>query len=110
STSPPPPTAAAEHQDGHAGHAARQRVDDGEQNSASQPSPRPPVGNSAGQPMQSSIRAAQHGRGGPGGAAPLVAPIRSPGARRSGRRPPCSQITAGGVSGTAPRLGTPLTV
>jgi hypothetical protein len=66
SASPPPPAVAAEHQDGHAGHAARQQVDDLEQHSASQPSPRPPAGNSAGQPMQSSTRAAQHGRGGPG--------------------------------------------
>jgi hypothetical protein len=62
SASPPPPAAAAEHQDGHAGHAARHRVDDREQHSASQPSPRPPAGNSAGQPMQSSIRTAQDSR------------------------------------------------
>ncbi len=47
--SPPPPAAAAEHQDGHAEQAARQRVDDLEQHPASQPSPCPPVGNSAGQ-------------------------------------------------------------
>jgi hypothetical protein len=41
---------APEHQDSQAEHAAGQQVDDLEQHPDRQPSPRPPAGNSAGQP------------------------------------------------------------